>query len=202
MSPAEPRKRLPSADRRQQILRVAAELFVERGFEAVTMGDISAALGISRPTIYSYFPSTETLLDALLDERLHHLLGRLTPLLRSLRPPPNNDPVGPLADIFRLLLTERETLALLHSGGGPTVRARRHAFLGGLGAHLELHPDLPVRRDPDLLLIVTTLLESVAHRAATDPEIDARNLATTVARFVRGGAQEVAQRGEEPPEDR
>ena len=49
-------------------MQAAALLFVERGFEGVSMADIAQALGVSRPTVYTYFPSPESILDALLAE--------------------------------------------------------------------------------------------------------------------------------------
>lgn len=195
MTDAPVRRRLPSADRRRQILEAGARLFVERGYEAVTMGDLAAFLGISRPAIYSYFTSTEGLLDALLDERLDALLARLEPLLEAFRPAPDGGPPPPggIEALFRLLLSEPDTLALLHSGSGPGFRARRRAFLDGLGARLPLDPNLPVRRHARLLLVVTTLLDGLAHRAATDPDVDPDRLARTVDLFVRGGAREVVE---------
>ncbi|ADV66010.1 TetR/AcrR family transcriptional regulator [Deinococcus maricopensis] len=179
------RKRLPSADRRQQILQASADLFVERGFEAVTMGDIATALGISRPAIYSYFTSTEAILDVLLDERLHTLLDTIEPLLQDLLP---QRPQPTIAEtIFRHLIAERDTLTLLHSGGGPTFQARRNAFLNDLGHRVSLDPALLIKRHPHALLILTSLLDSLAFRAITDPTIDPDALAVTLSHFVRGG---------------
>ncbi|MFC4638313.1 TetR/AcrR family transcriptional regulator [Deinococcus hohokamensis] len=192
MPRAEPRKRLPSADRRRQILDMAAQLFVARGFEAVTMGDIAAALETSRPTIYTYFTSTESLLDALLDERLQTLLERVDPLLAALNPSLHDQaPTHALEAIFRLLLSERETMALLHSGGGPTVQTRRHGFLNALGQRITLNPELRVTANRTLLLIITTLLESLAYRAMISEPVELDRLATDVALFIRAGTQGV-----------
>ncbi|MCW2692035.1 MAG: transcriptional regulator, TetR family [Mycobacterium sp.] len=43
-----------SADR---IARVALELFARRGYEATTMEDVAAAVGVGRSTLFRYFPS-------------------------------------------------------------------------------------------------------------------------------------------------
>lgn len=176
-------RRLPSADRRREILHASARLFVERGFEAVTVGDVAAALGISRPAVYSYFPSTGAVLDALLQERLQDLLARLDPLLRRDQAA-DTDLIG---TVFRFLLGERKTLALLHSGGGPTFQARRFAFLRELGARLPLNREMPLGRDPALLLIVTTLLDGLAFRATADPQVDPEALARALTAFAHGG---------------
>lgn len=45
-----------------EILRVAAEIFSERGYQATTLDDIAAAANISRRTFYSYFSSKDDLL--------------------------------------------------------------------------------------------------------------------------------------------
>lgn len=45
-----------------EILRVAAEVFSEKGYRTATLDDLAAAAGISRATFYSYFPSKEELL--------------------------------------------------------------------------------------------------------------------------------------------
>ncbi|MBB6099359.1 AcrR family transcriptional regulator [Deinobacterium chartae] len=194
MPPTDPRKRLPSADRRQQILEASARLFVERGFEAVTVGDIAITLGISRPTVYSYFPSTESILDALLDARLHTLLNRLEPLLASQpKLPPGSAAPNLIAPVFRFLLEERDTLTLLHSGGGPVFRARQHDFLREVARRLPLDPALPAHDHPHLLLIITTLLDSLAYRAANDPAIHPAELAHALSSFVRGGVRELLE---------
>ena len=45
-----------------EILRAAADIFSERGYQATTLDDIAAAARISRATFYSYFPSKDELL--------------------------------------------------------------------------------------------------------------------------------------------
>lgn len=45
-----------------EILRVAADIFSERGYQATTLDDIAAAAHISRATFYTYFPSKAELL--------------------------------------------------------------------------------------------------------------------------------------------
>lgn len=186
MPAADSRKRLPSADRRQQILDTAAALFVERGFEAVGMGDLAAALGTSRATVYSYFASPEGILDALLGERLLQLLGRLEPLLAHLPRPGPGSP-GLIEPVFQFLLAERDTLALLHSGGGPSFHARQTHFLSEVARRLPLDPATPGHGHATLLLIVTTLLGALAHRAISDPALNPDELARTLGAFVRGG---------------
>jgi AcrR family transcriptional regulator len=46
---------------RASILQQAQRLFQERGYSGVAMGDIAAAVGVTKPTLYYHFPHKETL---------------------------------------------------------------------------------------------------------------------------------------------
>ncbi len=59
--------------RRDEILRVAAQLFAERGFHGVGVDDIGAAAGITGPGIYRHFDGK----DAILAEMLVRISERL-----------------------------------------------------------------------------------------------------------------------------
>lgn len=50
------------ASTRDRILDVAAELFLERGYEGTTLGEIAQRLGISTPSLYWHFESKQHLL--------------------------------------------------------------------------------------------------------------------------------------------
>ncbi|MGE0776620.1 MAG: TetR/AcrR family transcriptional regulator [Sphingomonadaceae bacterium] len=53
---------------RRAMLKVAAELFAERGFRGTNLRDIAEALDMSRPGLYYHFSSKEKLLEALIEE--------------------------------------------------------------------------------------------------------------------------------------
>jgi AcrR family transcriptional regulator len=57
---------VPRADREDQIVRVASEIFGARGFAATSMAEIADGAGISKPLIYQYFGSKEGLFSACL----------------------------------------------------------------------------------------------------------------------------------------
>ncbi|MGZ4506467.1 MAG: TetR/AcrR family transcriptional regulator [Blastococcus sp.] len=61
-------------ERRDRILRAAAELAAERGFHAVSMADIGAAAGIVGSGVYRHFDSKSAVLVALLDQVMERLL--------------------------------------------------------------------------------------------------------------------------------
>ena len=48
----------------EDLLEKSAEMFLSYGFKTVTMDDIAMELGISKKTIYKYFPNKEALVDA------------------------------------------------------------------------------------------------------------------------------------------
>ena len=59
--------RVKSEERRQAILDVAKELFIQRGFETTSMSEISSRVGGSKATLYNYFASKEEMFIAVMD---------------------------------------------------------------------------------------------------------------------------------------
>jgi AcrR family transcriptional regulator len=55
------RGRLPRAEREQQMLATAHGLFADRGYAAVTMDEVAAAVGVTKPLLYAYFGNKERL---------------------------------------------------------------------------------------------------------------------------------------------
>ena len=54
--------------KRQQILEGARQVFLHDGFDGASIGDIVRAAGVSKGTLYVYFPSKEKLFEALMVE--------------------------------------------------------------------------------------------------------------------------------------
>ncbi|MFC5721208.1 TetR/AcrR family transcriptional regulator [Streptomyces gamaensis] len=46
---------------REALSRTAVELFLERGFDQVSVADVAAAVEVSKPTLFRYFPAKEDL---------------------------------------------------------------------------------------------------------------------------------------------
>jgi TetR/AcrR family transcriptional regulator, cholesterol catabolism regulator len=51
--------------RKEEILEVAAALFAEHGFDAVSLADIAGAVGLSKATLYHYFSRKEEILGTI-----------------------------------------------------------------------------------------------------------------------------------------
>ncbi len=60
------------SETKNRILDTSITLFAERGFEACTMRDIAAAVGIKAPAIYNHYASKDDVLAAAME----HILGR------------------------------------------------------------------------------------------------------------------------------
>lgn len=81
----------PPTTNREQIAAVALELFERDGFEATSVADIAAAVGVERRTIFRYFPSKNDLVWGDFDAVIKRLRGHLeeagpeVPLMEALR---------------------------------------------------------------------------------------------------------------------
>jgi TetR/AcrR family transcriptional regulator len=64
-----PGVRMPSEDRRRQLLRVAVDRFARDGFSGTKTKDIAAAAGVSEGILFRHFASKEDLYHAILDEK-------------------------------------------------------------------------------------------------------------------------------------
>jgi AcrR family transcriptional regulator len=60
--------RLKAADRRQQLMSVATQLFAERGYEATTTASIAEAAGVTEPILYRHFKGKQDLFVAIVRE--------------------------------------------------------------------------------------------------------------------------------------
>jgi len=69
--------RVRTEDKRQEIIRIAARLFEELGYDRTSMSTIATQVGGSKATLYGYFPSKEELLRAVLDHDVNEEADRL-----------------------------------------------------------------------------------------------------------------------------
>ncbi|MBR3135444.1 MAG: TetR/AcrR family transcriptional regulator [Clostridia bacterium] len=53
-------------DTKERILTTALELFAQKGYEAVSTGDIAEALGITKGALYRHYESKQAIFDAIL----------------------------------------------------------------------------------------------------------------------------------------
>lgn len=67
----------PKASSRETLAEAACELFLEKGFEATSIADITSRAGVSRSSFFNYFSSKSDILWSGLDERIAAFEGRL-----------------------------------------------------------------------------------------------------------------------------
>jgi len=60
--------------RERRILDAALTVFSQKGFVSASMDDIAAEAGLSKPTLYQYFPSKDELFTAMMTEERDHML--------------------------------------------------------------------------------------------------------------------------------
>jgi len=63
---------LDTKDTKGKIFRVAASLFAEKGYNGVSMREISERTGLSKPTIYYYFGNKEGIYTSLVSTSLNY----------------------------------------------------------------------------------------------------------------------------------
>ena len=104
------------ADKQSRILDVATALFSERGYAATRMQDIADGLGMKAGSLYYYFESKESVLAAIVGERVGLAVSMLEEIVSSARDPLDQiraAVVGHLdvfdrhADLYRIFQSER-----------------------------------------------------------------------------------------------
>jgi AcrR family transcriptional regulator len=73
--------------RRDQILATAAQMFADRGFHAVSVDELGAAVGVSGPALYRHFASKDAMLAEMLVDISERLLGEGRPRVASAQSP-------------------------------------------------------------------------------------------------------------------
>lgn len=69
LTPKRPHRRRPDPEvRKLEILKVATDVFLERGYEAGAMAEVARRLGGSKETLYRYFGSKQALFAAIVRE--------------------------------------------------------------------------------------------------------------------------------------
>jgi AcrR family transcriptional regulator len=73
----------PKTDSRDRIINAAYDLFYRQGYQATSVDEIIAQSGLSKPTVYSYFPTKEQLCVSYLEVRRQRELGALRTAIRK-----------------------------------------------------------------------------------------------------------------------
>ncbi len=104
-----------SSDSRQGILRTAATLFDQKGYEATSMSDVAAALKFSKGTLYHYFRSKDEILFHILSHAMDITEERVIGTVQTIA-----DPEERLCALIRLHIEvvlsagDKEITVMLH----------------------------------------------------------------------------------------
>jgi TetR/AcrR family transcriptional regulator, cholesterol catabolism regulator len=197
-------------DSRQEILRTAARLFQQRGYDATSMNDVAAALKLSKGGLYHHFQGKDEILFEIMNHAMEITQERVMAPVRAI-----SDPEERLRALIRLHIEvvlsprDREITVMLHENHPlpPALRKRINArkkeyihFVEELIAEIlkdaQKNPQKNAERN-------RTLKGSVGPRAAAfallgminwiyqwykpEGELQANNLVPQFTEFVFGG---------------
>ncbi|GAT66953.1 tetR family transcriptional regulator [Planomonospora sphaerica] len=86
-----------ASERRDHLVRLAADLFARKGFQATTVREIAEEAGILSGSLYHHFDSKETIVDEVLSTFLDDLIGRYRAALEQ-----GGDPRSILSEMVRI----------------------------------------------------------------------------------------------------
>jgi AcrR family transcriptional regulator len=186
---------------RETIIKVALELFVERGYEETTIAEIADAAEISPRTIFAYFPSKEDILFYDMPEALE----RLAQVLRDR--PEGATALDALRDFIAGTLSpaseEEHNVALRRRtviAANETLRRNQRARLApfeqlmaeAIAKDLRAGPD-DIRPRMIAAALVTALSAIREHDRVTSPELASPEqvmaVIDDVMGFLRGGLE-------------
>jgi AcrR family transcriptional regulator len=108
--------RLPAAERRQQLVETALELFAARGMHGTSMDDIAEAAGVTKPVLYQHFRSKRALFLELLDQVGQQLLTAITKATAEATSPREQVELG-LTAYFQFVADHHASFVLLFGDG-------------------------------------------------------------------------------------
>ena len=74
--------------RKQELLKIAYRMFIEKGYENTSIDEIIAEAGIAKGTYYYYFESKEATLEAVIEMMIEEEVGRAKAVLETSLPVP------------------------------------------------------------------------------------------------------------------
>ncbi len=145
---------------RRQLSDTAAQMFMQRGFDAVRVSEVAEACGVSQKTVFNYFPTKEAL-----------VLDRLETTMSSLRTGLADRGLPPVEAALRIL--SAELAAVTNSLGAhhdPATAITAHQRFGDL---IRATPSLRAYQSDMMDRFVAVAVEVLASRtglSADDPE--------------------------------
>ena len=163
--PAKPRRRRKDA-RPGEIADAALALFSERGFAATRLADVAVRAGVSKGTVYLYFPTKEALVRAVLRQGLLPNLEAMEAAVAAHE--------GPAAELLRQIA--RRLLSVLDTNLTAIAKLVL-AESGNFPALARLYADESVKR-------AMTLLSGILARGMASGELRQVNAQAAIPSFI------------------
>jgi len=176
------RRKRKKQENQRRILEAALQLFETQGVEATTIDAIAEAADVSRGTFFNYFPTKESLLNAIATEELHDLqrrgimagdagaVARIRGLMRAL-----------MTDSLAFLHVTRYILldAMLHPSSAGSPSAHLDALLRPLVQQAQAQGEIRADLDPAAVTgaLVGVYLGAFFRLIADDAVVDQAALA-------------------------
>jgi AcrR family transcriptional regulator len=178
-----PRGRVPRAVREAQMVAAAERLFSERGYHGVSMDQIAAASGITKPMLYEYFGSKEGLFLACMERARGRLFDAIAGAVRGADSAESALRAG-IEAFLRVADEQRATWPVLFGEGGRFNDAASAIRAEQAGLIAQLLRELPGwEREPDaeqldaIAHVFVGAAEAIAFWAVDRPEIPAERVA-------------------------
>ncbi len=107
-------------ENRSKILKIAAKLFSELGYEKTTTRDLSNAMGMAKGTLFNYFPSKDTLAMTMVADAMEE--GRVMYLKRK------TGEESLTEEMFLFIASELRALKSFRSYIGPVLESSMSVF--------------------------------------------------------------------------
>ncbi len=151
-------------DRKKRLLRerisdTATRMFLERGFDEVTVSEIAAACDVSEKTVFNYFPTKESLLF----DREEQMAARISEAARD----PGNDVA--LIDAVLAVLDE-DIEEIYRDIGSADDPARMLTMVRQFSALIERTPALAAAMQAMMERLTEVAAEALAERVGVDPD--------------------------------
>lgn len=176
-SPTRARRGRPGHDR-QAVLDAAVSLFIRKGYDATSIGDIAESLGVTKSAVYHHITTKEALLAEALDKALDELDATVDAASKA---------TGPASDRLREAVRRSVEVLVAHQPA-VTLLLRVH---GNSATELAV---LRRRRSIDTRLagLVREAVDEGALRADLDPDVVSRllfGMVNSLVEWYRAGGQ-------------
>jgi len=146
---------------KEKLLKVAIELFSEKGYDGATVDEIVNAAGVNKRMVYHYYGSKELIYQEVLKEVFHRLQNVELAIVHQ-GDPIENTLKGLVRAYFNFLATNPEFVNLL--------------LWENLGKGRHLHSEMPLLSKAPIINLLTEVINEGSRQGVIRQGLDARYL--------------------------